>query len=105
MDGKTLKKKSFWKFTKPRNPSSLKTSETAPTNGTLRSLFLDDTALSHGPRRGSLPDAEHSDLRCRRPARECRSFCIPAEAEQSFLQGIKSAGLSPESKSKCKAYF
>ncbi|VDK33323.1 unnamed protein product [Taenia asiatica] len=96
MDAKATKKKSFWRLVKHKNSTTLKPVEAATTNGTLRSLFMDDTALSRSMRSSSLAEPDVGVPRFRRPLRECRSICVPSAAEQTFLQEINNAGLSTQ---------
>ncbi|EUB64249.1 Coiled-coil domain-containing protein [Echinococcus granulosus] len=91
-----VKKKPFWKLSKQRNNTTLKPVEAAPANGTLRSLFMDDTALSRSMRRSSLTDFDVGVPKFRRPLRESRSICVPSAAEQAFLREINIAGLSTQ---------
>ncbi|CDS42415.1 ribosomal protein s14 [Echinococcus multilocularis] len=95
-DAKMMKKKPFWKLSKQRNNTTLKPVKAAPANGTLRSLFMDDTALSRSMRRSSLTDFDVGVPRFRRPLRESRSICVPSAAEQAFLREINIAGLSTQ---------
>lgn len=93
-DAKAVKKKSFWKLVKHKNTTSLKPVEAAPANGTLRSLFMDDTALSRSMRSSSLAEPDIGVPRFPRPLRECRSVCVTSAAEQTFLREINNAGLN-----------
>ena len=102
MDGKVARKKSFWKFSKSKNTCVLKKPEVVSTNGNLRSLFMDDTALSFNQRQGSLVDAQNFNSRCQRHSRERRSLCIPEDVQQSFLHEMKFVGLDAQSEGKNK---
>ncbi|KAL5964784.1 hypothetical protein TSMEX_007495 [Taenia solium] len=100
MDAKATKKKSFWRLVKHKNNTTLKPVEAATANGTLRSLFMDDTALSRSMRSSSLAEPDVGVPRLRRPLRECRSICVPSGAEQTFLQDINNAGLPTQAQGK-----
>ncbi|VUZ48721.1 unnamed protein product, partial [Hymenolepis diminuta] len=117
MDGKAAKKKPFWRLSKNKNRNSVEIPKadgssgtpaspnaSLPVNGTLRSLFMDDTAIVH--RRSSLTDRANytnginPDIRLsqRRSNRECRSMCVPSGEERNFLLEIKNAGISMQVK-------
>lgn len=121
MDAKAAKKKPFWRLSKNKNRNSAEIPKvdgssgtpsspnvSSPVNGTLRSLFMDDTAIVH--RRSSLTDQANytnginPDIRLsqRRSNRECRSMCVPSGEERNFLLEIKNAGISMQVKSKLK---
>ncbi len=94
MDDKSSKKKHFWKINKRKDSLEEKKESVS----TLRSIFLDDTALKRGSGSRDQAALDSVPRRGGKPVRECQSICVPPANEQTFFNQVQVAGMPTSSK-------